>query len=490
MRDLLLRLVFLSIAGFVLAFALHLYVVGVAYAEQGDAVAGKEVFEKRCKQCHGEKGEGNGVVAEKVYPPPRNFTWGVFKYKTSPVDQVIRDEDMLRTINNGFGEASMPAWRDIMTEKEKRDVIAYEKTFSDIFETEKHPQEIDYGEEVPFSEESVVKGMELFKKAGCLECHGENGKGDGIKKLKDVWGTREWPRNLTKPWTFNGGNKPKDIFARITVGIPGTQMPSFADKKSEKYITEEGRWHIVNYVRYLTDETRRVKKEEEDKPLKAKYMNGEIPMDAHAAEWKGAPFKAFKLHPQDQAKEKFFKPTNDGITVRALFNDKDIALLLEWDDRTKSVPGDTEAEKLSEGELFEDAVAVQLPTAILPKIPIREQLPLIEHGDVEFGVNMWYWSSGTASTSQVTKVAYSYGIEAGRRVEPDFKAGLSGKGEYERGIWKVILKRGLKISNPKDDLQFITDKLIPIAFANWDGSNGGKGNKHTATQWDWLILEK
>src|SRR3989338_10296399 len=108
MRDLLLRLVFLSIAGFVLAFALHLYVVGVAYAEQGDAVAGKEVFEKRCKQCHGEKGEGNGVVAEKVYPPPRNFTWGVFKYKTSPVDQVIRDEDMLRTINNGFGEASMP----------------------------------------------------------------------------------------------------------------------------------------------------------------------------------------------------------------------------------------------------------------------------------------------------------------------------------------------------------------------------------------------
>ncbi len=485
------------VSGFLVSFApleragtkVSSFLTGFAYAEQGDAVAGKEVFEKRCRQCHGDKGEGNGRVADKVYPPPRNFTWGLFKYKTSPADQVPRDEDLLRTINEGFGESSMPAWRDLMTEKEKRDVIAYEKNFSDIFETEKPPEEINYGVEVLYSEQSVIKGKELFKKEGCPECHGENGKGDGMKKLKDIWGTREWPRNLTKPWTYNGGSKPRNIFARITIGIPGTQMPSFADKNSNKYLTDEERWHIVNYVRSLADETRRIKKEEEDKPLKATYISGEIPMDVNATEWKGAQFKAIKLYPQDQTKEKFFKPTNDGITWRVLFNDNEIAFLLEWDDRTKSVPGDTDAEKLSEGDVFEDAVAIQFPAAILPKIPIKEQLPSIEHGDMEFGVNIWYWSCGTTVNPQMTKVKYSYGIKE-ERIEPDFKADLKGKGEYERGIWKVIFKRDIKTTNTKNDLQFETDKLIPIAFGNWDGSNGGKGNKHTATQWDWLILQK
>ena len=463
--------------------------VGFVYAEQGDKVAGKEVFERRCIQCHGENGEGNGRVADKVYPPPRNFTWGTFKYKTSPGDQVPRDEDLLRTINEGFGEASMPAWRDLMTEKEKRDVIAYEKTFSDIFETEKPPEEIDYGKEVSFSEQSVIKGKELYEREGCPECHGEGGKGDGMKKLKDIWGTREWPRNLTKPWTYNGGNKRKNIFARITIGIPGTPMPSFADKKSQKYLNEEERWHIVNYVISLADETKRVKKEDEDKPLKAKYINGELPLDVHAPEWKGAPFKALKLYPQDQANEKYFKPTNDGITVRALFNDKDIIFLLEWDDRTKSIPGDTDAEKMSEGEVFEDAIAVQFPMAILPRIPIQEQLPSIRHGDKEFGVNVWYWNSGTTSVPQLTNVIYSNSIED-KRIEPGSKVNLEGKGEYKGGIWKVVLKRDLKTSNPKNNLQFETDRLIPISFANWDGSNGGKGRKHTATQWDWLILKK
>jgi DMSO reductase family type II enzyme heme b subunit len=477
-----LRLIFLTVIGIV-----SLVLATFAYAEQGDKAAGKEVFERRCKQCHGEKGEGDGRVSKNVYPPPRDFTWGLFKYKTSPGDQPPRDEDLLRTVNDGFGEASMPPWRDVMTEKEKWDVIAYEKGFSDIFDSEKPPDEIDYGKEVPFSEQSAAKGRELFLKAGCPECHGENGKGDGIKKLKDAWGTRIWARNLTKPWTYNAGSGRKNIFARITVGIPGTPMPSFADKISEKYLTDEERWHVVNYVTSIADERRRVKKEEEDKPLKARYINGEIPMDFNASEWKGAPFKALKLFPQNQAEEKFFKPTNDGITWSVLFNDNEIAFLLEWDDRTKSIPGDLDAEKLSEGDVFEDAVSVQIPATILPKIPIKEQLPSIGHGDIEFGVNIWQWKSGTTASPQITIVIYSSGVEE-NRIEAGHKAGLEGKGEYNGGIWKVILKRGLKTSNSKDDLQFETDKIIPIAFGNWDGSNKGKGHKHTTTQWDWLIL--
>jgi mono/diheme cytochrome c family protein len=37
------------------------------------------------------------------------------------------------------------------------------------------------------------------------------------------------------------------LFDRITQGLPGTAMPAFRDT-----LTEEERWHVVNYLRHLT----------------------------------------------------------------------------------------------------------------------------------------------------------------------------------------------------------------------------------------------
>ena len=39
-------------------------------------------------------------------------------------------------------------------------------------------------------------------------------------------------------------------------------------------------------------------------------------------------------------------------------------MLLEWDDRTKSIPGDELAEKIADNPMSEDGVAVQLPVVI------------------------------------------------------------------------------------------------------------------------------
>jgi hypothetical protein len=38
------------------------------------------------------------------------------------------------------------------------------------------------------------------------------------------------------------------------------------------------------------------------------------------------------------------------------------------------------------------------------------------------------------------------------------------------------------------DISFDEGRFIPISFANWDGSNGEAGLKHTLTTWYWLIL--
>jgi putative copper resistance protein D len=36
------------------------------------------------------------------------------------------------------------------------------------------------------------------------------------------------------------------LFLWISSGVPGTPMPAFADR-----LTEEERWHVVNYLRVL-----------------------------------------------------------------------------------------------------------------------------------------------------------------------------------------------------------------------------------------------
>src|SRR3989338_8716655 len=183
-------------------------------------------------------------------------------------------------------------------------------------------------------------------------------------------------------------------------------MPSFAN---EKGLTEKERWDVANYVRSLVDETKRPVSPQT--VLRAKYIKATLPNDVNAAEWNETPLATFRLFPQliENDKLRSFRPTNDSVTALVLFNKKEIAFLIEWDDRTKSVPGDPIVEKLSEGELFADAIAIQLRVAL----PTAVHQPYPEHGDKTLGVNMWYWGIGNTPGGQIIKMidANGFGTE-------------------------------------------------------------------------------
>lgn len=220
---------------------------------------GKRLYHKLCKYCHGEKGDGNGPVAFFLNIKPRDFRWprdfrqGIFKFKSSSYEELFPfDKDLARTINHGLGGSPMPALRGMVTVEEIRGVIEYIKTFSsDEAEWEKPTKGVDYSGRVPASPESITKGRQLFLEH-CSECHGKNADGVTMKKLKDDWGRIIKPRDLTKGFNYRRGNAPKEIYTRITAGIPGTPMPSFADPiRGEKRLTNEQRWHVANYVSSL-----------------------------------------------------------------------------------------------------------------------------------------------------------------------------------------------------------------------------------------------
>lgn len=95
---------------------------------------------------------------------------------------------------------------------------------------------------VKATDESIAQGKELFmgKKGNCIFCHGETGSGnkDNLPKLRRVPADLSDAKRMPK---LSDG----EIFWKITKGIPGI-MPS-----REKQLTEEERWHVVNFVRTL-----------------------------------------------------------------------------------------------------------------------------------------------------------------------------------------------------------------------------------------------
>jgi DMSO reductase family type II enzyme heme b subunit len=447
----------------------------------GDPKNGEKVYTKRCWWCHGKKGGADGPGAKFMIPPPRNFADGVYKYKSGAGSDLPRDEDLFRMISDGMAGTSMPSWKEALNDQERWDVVAYIKTLTDAFKGEKNPAEIAYASPVASSPESIEKGKKLFKETKCFECHGEGGKGNTMKKLKEDSGAKLWPRNLTKPWTFRAGSEPNNIFARISNGIPTTPMPAHAaDKTGNGKLSVEDRWHVVNFVKSIADDRTRIK---EGEIVVKGQARATLPKDEKDPAWNEAAGTSFFLVPQIIQKERFFHPSNDSVYVKAIYSEKEVAFLLEWDDRTKSVVGDPEAEGLAWGTLAPDAIAIQTPVSM----ENVSEKPYFGHGDPAHMVSVMYWNSGSADKGQAAKMFTAQGT--GKRDESDAAAaGFTATGSYNAGTWKVMMKRKLVTANKAKDTQFEAGKYFPMAFANWDGSNGEAGSMHTMTSWRWLLL--
>ncbi len=90
---------------------------------------------------------------------------------------------------------------------------------------------------VPPTAQSVEAGKRLYR-AHCAVCHGPEGRGDGPAALSLTPRPADLRRTARMPDAL--------LFSRITEGLPGTAMPAFRD-----VLTEEERWHVVNYLRRL-----------------------------------------------------------------------------------------------------------------------------------------------------------------------------------------------------------------------------------------------
>lgn len=142
------------------------------------APLGKAVYEAKCVQCHGKDGKGNGPAAALLNPRPRDFTAGAFKFRSTESGNIPTDDDLLNTIQNGLHGTAMPEWKPFIKGDSLTALLAYVKSFSPRFQTEK-PIAAKVGTPMPSSPASITAGKKVFEKLQCAACHGTDGAGTG-----------------------------------------------------------------------------------------------------------------------------------------------------------------------------------------------------------------------------------------------------------------------------------------------------------------------
>jgi cbb3-type cytochrome oxidase cytochrome c subunit/cytochrome c2 len=213
---------------------------------------GKRVYERRCIGCHGAKGDGKGPAARFFKTKPRDFTSGIFKFRSTSggPNSLPSDQDLFITISHGLWGTPMPPWYKI-SDEERLAVIQYIKTFSDRWQKEPVNPPIAISPEPAVTAASIKRGQQHFNQI-CFTCHGKDGKGDGplAASLTDTWGHAVTPANFTLPAGAPGGVKlghdSTHIFKTIMTGVGGTPMPAFADTFKPKEV-----WDIVHFVQSL-----------------------------------------------------------------------------------------------------------------------------------------------------------------------------------------------------------------------------------------------
>jgi DMSO reductase family type II enzyme heme b subunit len=464
---------------------------------------GQQIYFQRCSFCHGLLGDGEGPAAPFMDPRPRDFTLGTFKFRTTQSGELPQNSDLYRTVSRGLSGTAMQAFDDArikngLSEHQRWAVIAYIQTFAQEFDDEeldpvKTGKVVALPKDRPaFGPEIVAQGKEVFLKAKCWECHGKQGRGDGQKSFdrKDDWGFPIRIRNVTHPWKIKAGDRVEDIYMRFSTGISGTPMPSFV-----KALSESERWQLANFIKSLQHQRT------SHQVLKALRLEGDLPASADDERWAQAEPMDVILTGQAVAPPRWQSPSVEMVTLRAVFNDNEIAFRLTWDDPFKDTKHDADQEidvkeisasgiyssyvdvnemAVRKLETYRDAMALQFPV----KPTEGTKRPHFLRGSASDPVHLWLWKADLGAVEEVVGRGWRQSL----RPQPEDQQQVAAKGAWDQGRWQVVMKRPRQTKD-KNDVQFEAGRFIPLSLNAWDGSNGEHGLIMSLSSWYYVFLE-
>src|SRR5512134_2116244 len=210
---------------------------------------------------------------------------------------------------------------------------------------------------------------------------------------------------------------------------------------------------------------------QESVAVRAPMVKGALPVDdPNAAVWSSATPATFPMSPQVHWQNRIQEATVKDLTVRALHDGTQVAVLLEYADPTED-PDDAAALEFMVGD---------------KKAHFAHGQPMAQ---VEGGpVNIWFWKNKNNKALDMN--AQGFGTLKTQEHQ-DVKA----KGAYANGTWKVVFSRNLSTDHPDEDTQVKPGEFINVAFAVWDGRKDGagdlveKGSQKAVSSWWYFRAE-
>lgn len=194
-------------------------------------------FAQLCARCHGDTGQGNGVIADYLDPKPRDLTKGSFM-KSKSVDRLVA------SVKEGVPGTSMAPWRGVLGDEKAKGLVDW--VLANVTKggppAAAKPHAVPAANPVAFSRESVARGEATFLNR-CWGCHGTKADGHGPNAV-DIFPR---PRNLRNT-PFVASLPYARLHESIKYGIQGTAMPAagFDFSLDDKAVGD-----VVNYIHSL-----------------------------------------------------------------------------------------------------------------------------------------------------------------------------------------------------------------------------------------------
>jgi cytochrome c oxidase cbb3-type subunit 3 len=83
-----------------------------------EAANGKKLWQQNCAFCHAADGTGENWIGSFLEPKPRNLTKAEFM-------RDMTDELLLERIREGIRNTSMPAWKNVLSNQQMRQIVSY-----------------------------------------------------------------------------------------------------------------------------------------------------------------------------------------------------------------------------------------------------------------------------------------------------------------------------------------------------------------------------
>ncbi|MCH8156591.1 MAG: c-type cytochrome [Nitrospinae bacterium] len=473
--------------------------------EEGLLARGRNIYLHMCVFCHGKNGDGGGIAVDYLYPWPRDFRRGIFKFRSTATGALPRDEDLYRTIIKGVPGTSMPAWGEALSPQDTWALINLIKSFSPRFRKEPAGEKLEIGNPPPASPQAIARGKELFAEQKCGNCHGQSLRGDGrlAESLMDAWKHAVFVHDITVPGYYKGGFEAKDIFRTLSTGLDGTPMESYA------HLPKDDRWALVHYIR--SKFTAEFKKAEFETDIYSFRKDFELDTDVNSPIWEGVKTTNLVLRPLSAR-----RGAVEVINFASVNNGEQIAIRLQWEDPTKNT-----FSELTQ-DVFRDGVAVQLALGAVTLHTHGHNEPFFGMGNRGKPVNIWHWKAGLEETLEaeadmeyagggVDMDALIFGGVMSNPVvrlnatgdnaveelnaegfgtvtpQPADNQNVTGYGEWKDGVWTVVFLRDM-FKTGKWDADLTRKDPTLVAFAVWDGLKEDRNGRKVITVWQRLTV--